>query len=95
MPCDKARMVEESGNITREEFEKMTKTEQVCHLFKTGEEILIRSKSDFSISLYQISGFFVEVWYQSPKKKIEQIKVISSKQVMTKYENEIEIEGML
>lgn len=78
----------------QEEFEKMTKTEQVCHLFKTGEELFIRDETDFSIILYMISGFFVEVWYRYPVKKIEQIKVISPKQVMSNYEKEIKIDGM-
>ena len=94
MPCDKARIVEESDSFTPEEFEKMTKTEQVCHLFKTGKEILIRNETEFSISLYLLSGFFVEVWYKTPEKKIERIELISSKQLIAKYENKIELDEL-
>jgi hypothetical protein len=95
MPCDKSKVVKEAIIFTQDEFKKMTKTEQVCHLLKQGEEILLRNESDYSVTLYLLSGFFVEVRYEPPNRKIDRIEVISPKMVMKKYEKEIEIEDML
>jgi hypothetical protein len=95
MPCDKSKVVKEAIIFTQDEFKKMTKTEQVCHLLKQGEEMLSRDESDHSITLYLLSGFFVEVWYEPPNSKIDRIELISPKMVMKKYEKKIEIENML
>jgi hypothetical protein len=88
-------MVKQSASITQVAFEKMNKTEKVCHLFKTGEELLCRREREFLIRLYAISDFFVEVWYRSPGNKIDRIEVVSQLQVTKKYEKEIEIEDLL
>jgi hypothetical protein len=95
MPCDKTKMVKESHNFTPEAFAKMTKTEQVCQVLKLGKELLSRSEPGFLISLYLISGFFVEIWYRAPNKQIDQIELISHKKVMKKYEKEIDLDEML
>mgnify|MGYP001544744129 CR=1 FL=1 len=95
MPCDKTKMLKESDSITPETFVKMTKTEQVCLALKLGKELMSRSESGFSISLYLISGFFVEIWYRSPDRQIDQISLITNKQLMKKYEKEIDLDEML
>jgi hypothetical protein len=95
MPCDKTKMVKESDSITPETFAKMSKTEQVCQVLKLGKELLSRSESGFSISLYLISGFFVEIWYSAPGRQIDQIKLITNKQLMRNYEKEIDLDEML
>ena len=80
--------------MTPEEFEKMTKTEQVNHLFKAGTKLLFRHNSGYEISLYQVSGFYAEVWYRSGENNIEKIKVISPAQVLNKYDTEIQIDDL-
>lgn len=72
--------------INQKNFVKLTKTEQVSNLFGAGKELLSRTEDDYSISLYTLYGFFVEIWYKNPKKKIEKIEVCDQEWVAKYYE---------
>lgn len=80
--------------INQEDFVKLTKTEKVCNVFGAGKELLSRFDGDYSISLYTLYGFFVEVWYKNPSQKIEKIEVCDLDWVTKYYENEIELANL-
>lgn len=80
--------------IKQEDFIKLNKTEKVSNLFGAGKELLSRLEDDYTISLYTLYGFFVEVWYKNPDKKIEKIEVCDLDWVATYYENEIELANL-
>lgn len=80
--------------INQENFVKLTKTEKVSNVFGAGKELLSRLEDDYSISLYTLYGFFVEVWYKNPAKKIEKIEVCDLDWVAKYYENEIELASL-
>lgn len=75
-------------------FVKMTKTEKVCHLFNSGEELLSRENTGFTISLYLLEDFFVEVWYSSNHKMIERIEVTSNDEVLENYDQSIDLSSL-
>lgn len=80
--------------INQESFVKLTKTEKVSNVFGAGKELLSRTEDDYSISLYTLYGFFVEIWYKNPAKKIEKIEVCDLDWVAKYYENEIELASL-
>lgn len=80
--------------IKQEEFINLTKTEKVSILFGTGKELMIRGNEEYSISLYTLFGFFVEVWYKNPAKKIEKIEVCDLDWISSNYEKEIELANL-
>lgn len=80
--------------INQENFVKLTKTEKVSNVFGAGKELLSRFENDYTISLYTLYGFFVEVWYKNPAKKIEKIDVCDLDWVAKYYENEIDLANL-
>jgi len=80
--------------IKQEDFKKFTKTEKVSKVFGAGKELLSRCEDDYTISLYTLYGFFVEVWYKNPARKIEKIEVCDLDWIATYYENEIELANL-
>ena len=80
--------------IKQDDFAKLTKTEKVSNLFGAGKELLGRKEEDYTISLYTLYGFFVEVWYKNPARKIEKIEVCDLDWVAAHYENEIELANL-
>jgi hypothetical protein len=84
----------ETDKISTELFEKMNKTERVCCLFKSGRELLSRENPDYIISLYLLTDFLVEIWYENPSKKIERIDITTNEEVMANYEQEIDLTGL-
>ncbi len=80
--------------ISQDNFVKLTKTEKVSNVFTAGKELLHREEDDYSISLYTLYGFFVEVWYKDPAKKIEKIEVCDLDWVAKYYDNEIELASL-
>ena len=80
--------------IKQEEFTKLTKTEKVSNLFGAGKELLSRLEEDYTISLYTLYGFFVEVWYKNPARKIEKIEVCDLDWVAKHYDKEIELANL-
>ena len=80
--------------LKQEDFCKLNKTEKVSNVFGAGKEVLCRNEDDYMISLHILYGFFVEVWYRNPARKIEKIEVCDLDWVATYYDNEIELANM-
>jgi hypothetical protein len=80
-----------ADRIGKPGFVKMTKTEKVCHLFNSAEELLSRKSKGFEVSLYQLEDFFVEVWYSGNHKMIERIEVTSTEDVLKNYDKNIDL----
>lgn len=83
-----------ADKIGKAGFVKMTKTEKVCHLFNSGEELLSREHSGYTISLVLIEDFFVEIWYTSQKHMIEKIEVVSKDKVLENYDQKIDLSSL-
>lgn len=84
----------DADKIRKMDFEKMTKTEQVSHLFRSGEELLSRKTAGFIVSLYVLEDFFVEIWYSSPTIMIEKIEVTSNEEVLKNYDQKIDLSSL-
>ncbi len=80
--------------LSRGEFSEMTKTEKVGHLFSNGRALLNRKENGYTISLYTLAGFFVEVWYKDPENKIEMIELAEVDNVELNYGNQIELTNL-
>lgn len=80
--------------ITKDDFSVMTKTEKVGHVFGNGRELLSRKENGYTISLYILDGFFVEVWYKDPEKKIEMIELSEVDAVELNYGNQIDLTNL-
>lgn len=77
--------------IKKEDFAKLNKTEQVNIIFHQGRELFARFVDDNTVCLYALSGFFAEIWYKNPGRKIDRIDICTIDYVTRVYSKEIEL----
>jgi hypothetical protein len=71
--------------LTNASFRNLTKTEQVVMIINSGEELMFREEEGYIIHLYLLSGFFVEVWFESDTKKIVKVESTNKENIMKNY----------
>jgi hypothetical protein len=72
-------------------FRELPRIEQMQLLFDEGHELAGRIYLFFSVRLYSLKGFFVEVWYHQTTNRIDRIIVIDLEDVLQLYEKQINI----
>ena len=77
--------------MNQDKFRRLPRIEQMQMLFDEGHELAGRIYLFFSVRLYSLHGFFVEVWYHQTTNRIDRIIVINSDDVLALYENQINI----
>lgn len=80
--------------MTKQEFLGLTLSQQAEIVFSHGKELLHRIFSDYLIKLYQVSDFYVEIWYLPAFNKIDNILVVDLENVFHLYEKEIDISDL-
>jgi hypothetical protein len=53
---------EKEGQMSIAEFDKLSLAEQISHLQRQGNRLASREVGPFQIKLFQVDGFFVELW---------------------------------
>ena len=71
--------------LTNASFKNLTKTEQVIMTINSGEELMTREDEGYIIHLYLLSGFFVEVWYESDTQKIVNVESTDKDSIIRNY----------
>ena len=61
-------------------------------LWDKGVYLATRQEKEFRILLYQIDGFYVEVWYNTNKNAISRLKSFRSTNPLDPYLRDIEID---
>ncbi len=80
--------------MNQDQFRRLRRIDQMQMLFDEGEELAGRIYLFFSVRLYSLHDFFVEVWYHQTTNRIDRIIVINSDDVLKLYENQINIGEM-
>lgn len=80
---------------TIKDFNRLPKNEQVYKLFNDGKELLTRKHRDFIVKLFLVDETFVEIWYNSDKNLIENIKVIDENDLVKIYDKEINLSQLI
>jgi hypothetical protein len=71
--------------LTNASFKNLTKTEQVVLIINSGEELMTRKDDGYIVHLYLLSGFFVEVWYESYTHKIVNVELTDKDSIIGNY----------
>ncbi|MFA5416857.1 MAG: hypothetical protein WC341_00225 [Bacteroidales bacterium] len=66
-------------------FLKLTKTEQIILVLKSGEKLMTRCNKEFSIHLYLLGNLFVELWYEADSPKIVKTQLLSEENVISDF----------
>jgi len=77
--------------ITALDFQNLTEDLKSYVLLNNGQHIAERNYSIYSIQLYAVYGFFVEVYYLPGSDEIDQILAVNSNEVLELYLEDINI----
>ncbi len=77
--------------ITALDFQNLTEDLKSYVLLNNGQHIAERNYSIYSIQLYAVYGFFVEVYYLPGSDEIDQILAVNSDEVLELYLEDINI----
>ena len=76
------------------EFNALDETSQAA-LVWCASHIADRHVGDFTILLFQIDGFYVELYYNNRQNKIDRFKSFSNVDLLTPYLSQIDLSGLL
>ena len=77
--------------ITALDFQNLTEDLKSYVLLNNGQHIAERNYSIYSIQMYAVYGFFVEVYYLPGSDEIDQILAVNSNEVLELYLEDINI----
>lgn len=77
--------------ITALDFQNLTEDLKSYVLLNNGQHVAERNYSIYSIQLYAVYGFYVEVYYLPGSDEIDQILAVNSDEVLEMYLDSIDI----
>lgn len=77
--------------MTLYEFKSLKEQDQINTVWQRGVHISNRSEKEYKVLLYQIDGFYTEVYYNASTNKIEKLKSFSSTIPLEPYLKQINI----
>jgi hypothetical protein len=80
--------------VTEEQFNQLTEDGQSNIICRKGVLISVRRTDEHRVLLYQIDGFYVEVYYH-PTKNVIKIKSFSGTEQLQPYLKQISLEGIV
>ena len=81
--------------MRKDDFCRLPTIKQLNILYKEGIYIGKRKRNQFSIVLYQIDSFYVEVCYRKYRMVVSSIRISQSTTLLNPYLEQIYIEGIL
>jgi hypothetical protein len=76
-------------------FNAMNQEHQAEMLWERGVYLMNRQEREHKFALYQLDGFYVEVWYHTPGNEITKLRSFSSTDALAPYLEEITLPGIL
>ena len=76
------------------QFNELTREEQLALLHRDGVHIGKRKLGKQTVILFQLYGFYVEVFYRQYRKIIERLVTSSSADILQPYLEQIRVKGL-
>lgn len=80
--------------LTAEIFAGLPVEEQVTTLLGQGNELLERIFINYTIKVYSLNDFHVEIWYQQVTNRIDRVMIVQMEDVLHLYESQINISDL-
>ncbi len=81
--------------MTLNQFNLLNEDDQACAIWQRGVLIATRASGSCRVLLYQIEGFYVEVFYQPQYHVITKFKSFASTDALDPYFGQISLSGLL
>jgi len=75
--------------MTIDQFRKLNETRQALALWERGVKLASRDEPEFEVTLYQIDGFYVELYYNQKDKMFMRLRCFSNVNLLKPYLDEI------
>jgi hypothetical protein len=87
-------LVLQTSEVTIQQFNLLTEDSQANTIYEEGVLISLRTTSEYRILLYQVEGFYVEVYYHPRHNEIKEFKSFTSTEELEPYLEKINLEGV-
>lgn len=77
--------------MTLYQFNQLDKTDQTCVLWNKGVFLCERKTDQHTIGLYQVNGFYIEVFYHPEHNSIERLRSFRSVDQLRPYLEKMDI----
>jgi hypothetical protein len=81
--------------MTLFDFQVLPQPEQIDFLYREGVYIGKRRQDTYTLVLYQVEGFYVEIWYLHYRKWIERLYCFRSTALLDPYLELINVEHLV
>ena len=81
--------------MTLYQFNVLSEGEKAAVLWSQGDIVGDRIENNFSILLYQVRSFYVELYYNGQENKISKLRSFSSTEQLEPYLGKIDISGLI
>lgn len=81
--------------MTLYQFNAMDENQQARVIWEQGVAVAGREEGNYKLLLYQIDGFYVEIWYHSIKNDISRFKTFASTAPLDPYLEKIPLQSIL
>ncbi len=80
--------------VNKNDFDLADNVDRLAIIFDEGVEVSSRIFVYYLIKLYDVSGFWVEVWYRQNSNTIDKIQRVEMEDVFHHYEKNIDISDL-
>ena len=81
--------------MTLYQYKALDQTDQACVLWNKGVFLGERSNTEYTIALYPVEGFYVEVFYHQEKNSIERLRSFRSVYQLRPYLEKISVQELI
>jgi len=81
-------------NPTVEKFNTLNFDEQAWHVWHHATFLMVRQNSRYRVNLYHLNGFYIQLWYDVKRNRIERIAATESASVMNPYLKQIQLNDL-
>lgn len=81
--------------MQKSNFYNMSISSRTQYIWLYGSYTMSRDFHDYTIALYELGGFFVEVWYSEIIDEVEKIEILEDEQRLDLYLPYIDISNLI
>lgn len=86
-------MIQDAPSV--EKFNSLCFDEKAWHVWHSATFLIVRQNSQYRVNLYYLNGYYIQLWYNVHRNRIDKIAATRSDRVVEPYLKLIEVKGIL
>ncbi len=79
---------------SEEQFNLMNFDSKAWHVWHHATFIIVRQNRQYRVNLYYLNGYYIQLWYNVKRNKIDKISATQSNRVLNSYLDLIELKNL-